>query len=127
MFLAIACPAVVDGGQNVIKFFSRRRCRQRDAQRMIRCLKRNRLAGTVDEVADQDRLGLEVAGQPQRLRHAPVVAQQDAKVYFPALEYCTDNGAMIAYAGALRLQAGQSDVEFADVLPRWSLEDLSPI
>ena len=68
-------------------------------------------------------------GANRRLRevlHA-VVAQQDAQVYFPALEYCTDNGAMIAYAGALRLQAGQTDVEPVDVLPRWSLEDLRPI
>ena len=50
-----------------------------------------------------------------------------ARLYVPALEYCTDNGAMIAYAGALRLQAGQRDAEPVDVLPRWSLEDLEAI
>ena len=68
-------------------------------------------------------------GANRRLREVlqTVVAQQEAQVYFPALEYCTDNGAMIAYAGALRLQAGQADAGFADVLPRWSLEDLKPI
>ena len=48
----------------------------------------------------------------------------DARVYFPALEYCTDNGAMIAYAGALRVLAGQRDEAVVDVLPRWSLEAL---
>jgi len=52
---------------------------------------------------------------------------QGARLYVPALEYCTDNGAMIAYAGALRLLAGQRDPEPLDVLPRWSLEDLPPV
>lgn len=47
-----------------------------------------------------------------------------AQVCFPALEYCTDNGAMIAYAGGLRLSAGLQDQDVSDVLPRWSLEDL---
>jgi N6-L-threonylcarbamoyladenine synthase len=50
-----------------------------------------------------------------------------ARVYFPALEYCTDNGAMIAYAGALRVLAGQRDEAVSDVLPRWSLESLPAI
>ncbi len=52
------------------------------------------------------------------------VRKLDARVYFPALEYCTDNGAMIAYAGALRFLAGQRDEEIYDVLPRWSLDTL---
>ena len=51
----------------------------------------------------------------------------DARVYFPTLEYCTDNGAMIAYAGALRVLAGQRDEAAVDVLPRWSLESLPVI
>ena len=51
----------------------------------------------------------------------------DARVYFPTLEYCTDNGAMIAYAGALRVLAGQRDETAVDVLPRWSLESLPVI
>ena len=53
-----------------------------------------------------------------------MVAQNNAHVYFPAIEYCTDNGAMIAYAGALRLLAGLRDDDIFDVLPRWSLESL---
>ncbi|NNE64277.1 MAG: tRNA (adenosine(37)-N6)-threonylcarbamoyltransferase complex transferase subunit TsaD, partial [Gammaproteobacteria bacterium] len=56
-----------------------------------------------------------------------MVAEKNARVYFPAIEYCTDNGAMIAYAGALRLQASQRDEDVFDVLPRWSLESLSAI
>ena len=53
--------------------------------------------------------------------------RQGARLFVPALEYCTDNGAMIAYAGALRLMHGQRDEEPVDVLPRWSLENLQPI
>ena len=51
----------------------------------------------------------------------------NTRVYFPAMEYCTDNGAMIAYAGALRLLRGQTDESAVDVLARWSLESLIPI
>ncbi|MDC1287215.1 tRNA (adenosine(37)-N6)-threonylcarbamoyltransferase complex transferase subunit TsaD [Gammaproteobacteria bacterium] len=50
-----------------------------------------------------------------------------ARLYFPALEYCTDNGAMIAYAGALRLLQGQTDKGVSDVKARWSLESLPVI
>ena len=50
------------------------------------------------------------------------------RVHYPELSLCTDNGAMIAMAAALRLQAGmaqtQSDYGF-DVRPRWPLEELS--
>jgi N6-L-threonylcarbamoyladenine synthase len=48
-------------------------------------------------------------------------------VFYPALEFCTDNGAMIAFAGAMRLQA-QPDAATRDyaftVRPRWPLADL---
>jgi N6-L-threonylcarbamoyladenine synthase len=48
-------------------------------------------------------------------------------VYYPELEFCTDNGAMIALAGALRFQAGVSTKPagaFA-VRPRWPLAELT--
>jgi N6-L-threonylcarbamoyladenine synthase len=45
-------------------------------------------------------------------------------VHYPEPDLCTDNGAMIAMAAAMRLAAGvqlpQSDYAF-DVLPRWPL------
>jgi len=49
------------------------------------------------------------------------------QVYYPRLEFCTDNGAMIAYAGAKRLQAGQLGDTTEQVQPRWSLDDLPPL
>ncbi len=68
-------------------------------------------------------------GANQRLRRelAVMADQIGAELFFPELEYCTDNGAMIAYAGTLRLEAGQHDENVYDVLPRWSLEDLPPL
>ena len=68
-------------------------------------------------------------GANQCLRHRlkDMVAELGACVFFPALEYCTDNGAMIAYAGGLRMSAGMMDDEVYDVLPRWSLEDLKSL
>lgn len=55
-------------------------------------------------------------------------AQGDGfRVYFPRLEFCTDNGAMIALAGALRLQAGLHDDAAIKVSPRWDLESLPPV
>lgn len=47
-----------------------------------------------------------------------------AALFFPRLEFCTDNGAMIAYAGACRLQAGERQDKGITVRPRWSLEEL---
>lgn len=50
------------------------------------------------------------------------------KVSYPRLEFCTDNGAMIAFAGAQRLKAMQSKIEVQDysfsVRPRWDLAEL---
>ena len=53
-----------------------------------------------------------------------LVAEEQAEVFYPRLEFCTDNGAMIAYAGFLRLQAGEQGGEGFFAQPRWSLEDL---
>ena len=48
-------------------------------------------------------------------------------MFYPAPVFCTDNGAMIAYAGAQRLLAGQSDDGDASVRPRWPMEELPPL
>ena len=51
-------------------------------------------------------------------------AKRQVRVHYPELHLCTDNGAMIAMAAALRLQSGQqtaSKVYAFDVKPRWPL------
>ncbi|MGB9355240.1 MAG: tRNA (adenosine(37)-N6)-threonylcarbamoyltransferase complex transferase subunit TsaD, partial [Azonexus sp.] len=49
------------------------------------------------------------------------------RVHYPELEFCTDNGAMIALAGCLRLQAGTPAKPAGDfaVQPRWPLMDMA--
>ncbi|MEZ5503611.1 MAG: tRNA (adenosine(37)-N6)-threonylcarbamoyltransferase complex transferase subunit TsaD [Halioglobus sp.] len=64
-----------------------------------------------------------------RLRAAltKALAREGARVYYPAPMFCTDNGAMIAYAGAQRLLAGQADRGDTPVRPRWPMEELPPL
>ena len=52
------------------------------------------------------------------------LAKIQATVHYAPLELCTDNGAMIAYAGYQRLQAGQSDGLAVSCVPRWTISDL---
>ncbi len=55
-------------------------------------------------------------------------AQRGVRVHYPELHLCTDNGAMIAMAAAMRLQAGLAELreDYAfDVRPRWPLTDIS--
>jgi len=61
-------------------------------------------------------------GANKRLREK--LNELDADVFFPRLQFCTDNGAMIAYAGAIRLQAGEREEAIIQPKPRWSLEEL---
>ena len=56
-----------------------------------------------------------------------LAATLGAKVYYPRPEFCTDNGAMVAYAGALRLAAGQHEGFAFRVHPRWEIDRLPPV
>ncbi|WP_143869786.1 tRNA (adenosine(37)-N6)-threonylcarbamoyltransferase complex transferase subunit TsaD [Catenovulum sediminis] len=61
-----------------------------------------------------------------REKLAALMQAQQGQVYYPRLEFCTDNGAMIAYAGLQRLKAGQAGQD-TEIKPRWPLTDLQAI
>jgi len=68
-------------------------------------------------------------GANKRLREQldAACAKRGVRVHYPELHLCTDNGAMIAMAGAMRIQAGleQPSARYAfDVRPRWPLDAL---
>ncbi len=66
------------------------------------------------------------ANRALRARLETLAAEEGGLVRFPRMEFCTDNGAMIAYAGALRLAAGEPPTGEAGVRPRWPLQELKP-
>ncbi len=55
------------------------------------------------------------------------VSKVHGRLFYAQPKYCTDNGAMIAYAGCQRLLAGQQDDLQIQARPRWSLESLPPL
>ncbi|MCD9029988.1 tRNA (adenosine(37)-N6)-threonylcarbamoyltransferase complex transferase subunit TsaD [Luteimonas sp. BDR2-5] len=75
---------------------------------------------------------LVVAGGVGANRQLRAKLQADARrragrVCFPRPALCTDNGAMIAFAGALRLEAGQQADAAVHVTPRWDMASLPPL
>ena len=68
-------------------------------------------------------------GANQRLRRelAAMAKKEGGELFYPRVEFCTDNGAMIAYAGCLRLVAGQSEELAINVRARWPMEELSAL
>jgi N6-L-threonylcarbamoyladenine synthase len=67
------------------------------------------------------------ANRSLRARIAEAARRQGARVYYPRIEFCTDNAAMIAVAGLARLQAGQHDGLAIQARARWPLESLQPL
>jgi len=53
-----------------------------------------------------------------------MTVKEKAQIYFPRLEFCTDNGAMIAYAGCQRLMLGQQQGLDIFARPRWPISEL---
>ncbi|WP_240126475.1 tRNA (adenosine(37)-N6)-threonylcarbamoyltransferase complex transferase subunit TsaD [Thermomonas alba] len=68
-------------------------------------------------------------GANARLRATLVelCAARGGRACFPRPALCTDNGAMIAFAGALRLTAGQHDDAAIRAVPRWDMATLAPV
>ena len=67
------------------------------------------------------------ANQRLRARLGEMAAKRGGRVCFPRPAFCTDNGAMIAFAGALRLQAGQHETASISVTPRWDMASLPAV
>ncbi|MCG6872339.1 MAG: tRNA (adenosine(37)-N6)-threonylcarbamoyltransferase complex transferase subunit TsaD [Gammaproteobacteria bacterium] len=67
------------------------------------------------------------ANRRLRQRLAQLGERMSVSFFFPRPEFCTDNAAMVALAGAQRLVAGERDPAGGrPVRPRWSLDDLAP-
>jgi hypothetical protein len=74
----------------------------------------NRRAAAADAIADT-------------VDYQAVAERLGGRACFPRPALCTDNGAMIAFAGALRLQAGQHNPPKVDVTPRWDMATLPAV
>lgn len=56
-----------------------------------------------------------------------MLSKEQGKVYFPRMEFCTDNGAMIAYVGCQKLLAGKRTDLAIEVFPRWPLSEVDEV
>ncbi len=66
------------------------------------------------------------ANRELRARLSRELAARGGQAFFPRPEFCTDNAAMIAVAGLLRLKAGERGVTGIEVRARWPLAELRP-
>lgn len=67
------------------------------------------------------------ANKRLRAKLQEMAARRGGRACFPRPSLCTDNGAMIAFAGALRLQAGQHETAEVKVTPRWDMATLATV
>ncbi|MCP6559758.1 tRNA (adenosine(37)-N6)-threonylcarbamoyltransferase complex transferase subunit TsaD, partial [Klebsiella pneumoniae] len=64
------------------------------------------------------------ANRTLRAKLAEMMAKRGGEVFYARPEFCTDNGAMIAYAGMVRLRTGAKPDLGVTVRPRWPLAEL---
>ncbi|MGO1268547.1 MAG: tRNA (adenosine(37)-N6)-threonylcarbamoyltransferase complex transferase subunit TsaD, partial [Pseudomonas bubulae] len=67
------------------------------------------------------------ANKALRVSLEKMLGEMKGNVYYARPEFCTDNGAMIAFAGCQRLQAGQHESLAISVQARWPMEQLQPL
>jgi N6-L-threonylcarbamoyladenine synthase len=67
------------------------------------------------------------ANRRLRERMGAAMAERGCRASYPRLEFCTDNGAMIAYAGYQRLRAGQTEALGFTARARWPMETLPAV
>lgn len=67
------------------------------------------------------------ANRTLRTKLAKIIAKRGGTVFYARPEFCTDNGAMIAYAGMVRLQGGECSGLGITVRPRWPLDELPAV
>ncbi|WP_386692456.1 MULTISPECIES: tRNA (adenosine(37)-N6)-threonylcarbamoyltransferase complex transferase subunit TsaD [unclassified Lonepinella] len=67
------------------------------------------------------------ANQQLRQGLQQLMQQLKGQVFYPAPQFCTDNGAMIAYVGFLRLKNGEQSDLAIEVKPRWAMTELTSI
>lgn len=67
------------------------------------------------------------ANQTLRTELEKSLSRINAHVHYAPLHLCTDNGAMIAYAGYCRLKMGRADDLGVSCVPRWSMESLQAV
>jgi len=67
-------------------------------------------------------------GANLRLREklGEMVTKHQAELFYPRIEFCTDNGAMIAHVGCLRLLAGEHQPLDIAARARWPMDELEP-
>ncbi|WP_432454531.1 tRNA (adenosine(37)-N6)-threonylcarbamoyltransferase complex transferase subunit TsaD [Agarivorans sp. QJM3NY_29] len=64
------------------------------------------------------------ANKALREQLGELLVSRGGQVFYPRAEFCTDNGAMIAYAGMQRFKAGQTQGLSVKAMPRWPLDEL---
>ncbi|MGG4663655.1 MULTISPECIES: tRNA (adenosine(37)-N6)-threonylcarbamoyltransferase complex transferase subunit TsaD [Providencia] len=67
------------------------------------------------------------ANRALRAKMEEVLKQRGGEVFYARPEFCTDNGAMIALAGLIRLKGGTTTGLGVTVRPRWPLAELPPL
>lgn len=67
------------------------------------------------------------ANKQLRAALATMMQEQKGEVFYPRPQFCTDNGAMIAYAGFVRMKQGQHSDLAISVKPRWDMTSLAKL